>query len=125
MLMGFSHGAGCLATYLLYKLQQGEVSQLPIRCAIFFCGAPPHLPSVSSFSAGEECIEIPTAHIWGRNDTLYRYGPELSRLCRGSMREEVVLESGHEIPGARDLVSVARCVRAIRRTLARASVVQM
>ncbi|KAL4936755.1 hypothetical protein BDV06DRAFT_216422 [Aspergillus oleicola] len=128
VLMGFSHGAGCLATYLLYKMQQGGVSKLPIRCAIFFCGAPPHLPSVSrrvDFSVGAECIDIPTAHIWGRNDTLYGYGPELSKLCRGSMREEVVLESGHEIPGARDLVAVARCVQAIRRTLARADVVQI
>ncbi|KAL4860852.1 hypothetical protein BDV12DRAFT_208746 [Aspergillus spectabilis] len=125
-LMGFSHGAGCLATYLLYRLQQGNASDTmaPIRCAVFFCGAPPQIPREfrkPGFKVNAGCIDIPTAHIWGKSDRLYGYGPELSELCEAGLREEVVLDGGHEIPGAGDTPAVIRCVQAIRRTLARAA----
>lgn len=142
-LLAFSLGAGCGASYLMHKMQQGTPNnRLPFRFAVFFCGAPalfggPILerivaPEMDSEAIGSDkaregesevpsgMIEIPTTHIWGRNDTLWGYGPELSRCCKAENREIVVHDGGHEIPGARDPVTLARCLRAIKRTIARA-----
>ncbi|KAL5041371.1 hypothetical protein BDW71DRAFT_217901 [Aspergillus fruticulosus] len=123
VLMAFSQGAGCGATLLIHliQLQQcrgSEAVRLPFRCAVFFCGAPPLQQPGCELK--EEIIDIPTAHIWGRNDTLYHYGPELSRFCKAASRETLVLDGGHEIPGPRDMTAVATCVQVIRRTLMRA-----
>ncbi|GLA32180.1 hypothetical protein AnigIFM63326_011319 [Aspergillus niger] len=142
-LLAFSLGAGCSASYLIHKMQQGTpTNRLPFRFAVFFCGAPALFgrpiretvaaPSMDAEIIGidkaregdsgkpSEVIEIPTAHIWGRNDTLWGYGPELSRWCKSENREIVVHDGGHEIPGPRDPVTLARCLQAIKRTIARA-----
>ncbi|KAL3259278.1 hypothetical protein ABHI18_005373 [Aspergillus niger] len=142
-LLAFSLGAGCGASYLIHKMQQGTpTNRLPFRFAVFFCGAPALFgrpiretvaaPSMDAEIIGidkaregesgkpSEVIEIPTAHIWGRNDTLWGYGPELSRWCKDENREIVVHDGGHEIPGPRDPVTLARCLQAIKRTIARA-----
>ncbi|GKZ24447.1 hypothetical protein AbraIFM66951_010461 [Aspergillus brasiliensis] len=144
-LLAFSLGAGCGASYLIQKMRQGTPThRLPFRFAVFFCGAPPlsgrpHLETTTmaassmkpepigiqqarKVESGEpsEMIQIPTAHIWGRNDTLWGYGPELSGCCKAENREIVVHDGGHEIPGARDPVTLARCLQAIKRTIARA-----
>ena len=63
-------------------------------------------------------IEVPTAHVWGANDELYPdFGPVLSGLCRGEVRNVVVHGGGHEVPGVRDQGAVRSAVRAIRRTV--------
>ncbi|PYI00239.1 hypothetical protein BO78DRAFT_412435 [Aspergillus sclerotiicarbonarius CBS 121057] len=86
-LLAFSQGAGCGATYLIHQMQQGNPRTL--------------LTGVEESLAGET-ITIPTAHVWGRNNHLWRFGPALSAVC------------------PRDPVALARTVRAIRRTIARA-----
>ncbi|PWY83832.1 hypothetical protein BO94DRAFT_586880 [Aspergillus sclerotioniger CBS 115572] len=119
-LMGFSLGAGCGATYLLDHLQQGGKGRPPFRCAVFFSGAPP-LQAKSASPGPRLLIDIPTVHVWGLNDLAYGYGPALSRWCNAEQREVVLHEGGHEIPGPRDPLALARTVQAIKRTLAKAA----
>ncbi|KAI4116237.1 MAG: hypothetical protein LQ338_007747 [Usnochroma carphineum] len=132
--------------------QQARLSPA-FRCAVFFSGGVPEDPEGLEAAAcaidaengdvtiGEksmtmrrrlmdvehdgEVIEIPTAHIWGRNDSLYpTFGPVLSRLCKGSEREVFVHEGGHEILGAKDPTALEKAVRIINRTIARAETVR-
>ncbi|QMW47219.1 hypothetical protein G4B11_010698 [Aspergillus flavus] len=132
-IMGFSLGARCAATLLIHQIrcsQALKASQPVFRCAVFFCGGAPEDPTallssgdrrVMCFETDGEVIDIPTAHIWGRNDHRYHYGPQLSKLCNISNREVYVHDGGHEIPGSRDPVATAKAARSIKRTIARAS----
>lgn len=120
--MAFSQGAACGATYLIHQAQQGV--QPAFRFAVFFCGIQPQDPRAmfneTDTHLEEEIIMIPTAHIWGRNDQLWRSGPALSKVCHSKVKEQYVHEGGHEIPGARDPIALAGALQAIRRTIARA-----
>ena len=131
-IMGFSLGARCAATLLIHQIQ---CSQEPMfRCAVFFSGGAPEDPAallssgdrrVMCFETNGEVIDIPTAHIWGRNDHRYHYGPQLSKLCNKSNREVYVHDGGHEIPGSRDPVATAKAAQLIKRTIARASMLEL
>jgi predicted esterase len=135
--MAFSQGAGLAASLMIHRSQQAHKfpegsSSLPFRFAIFFCGGVPEDPAPVSSGEGTrrllsydedgEIIDIPTAHIWGKNDDLYpTFGPVLSKLCAQNEREDFVHDGGHEIPGPKDPKAVARTVQIIKRTLARAA----
>ncbi|KAH8435315.1 uncharacterized protein LDX57_012946 [Aspergillus melleus] len=127
-LFAFSHGASCGATLLLHELQKNPQAA-PFRCAIFFCGGPPEDPKmllegdrrVVDAATDGEVLDLPTAHIWGRNDHRYAFGPQLSSLCSSANREVFVHDGGHEIPGPRDPEDVRQAVQVIKRTLARAT----
>lgn len=131
--MGFSQGGGLAASFLIHRMQQNAEHEREFptfRCAIFFSGGEPEDPSgvitgsdrrFMNYDADGEVIEIPTAHIWGKNDELYpTYGPVLSKICKASDREDFVHDGGHIIPGPRDPAAVAGSIRAIKRTLGRA-----
>ncbi|RAH75856.1 hypothetical protein BO86DRAFT_423607 [Aspergillus japonicus CBS 114.51] len=63
-------------------------------------------------------LHLPTAHIWGQNDTSYPgTSVVLSQLCRPEWRAVFVHEGGHEIPGSRSRASLLGAVRAIRQTI--------
>ncbi|GLA09257.1 hypothetical protein AnigIFM60653_011336 [Aspergillus niger] len=102
-LLAFSLGAGCGASYLIHKMQQGTpTNRLPFRFAVFFCGAPALFgrpiretvaaPSMDAEIIGidkaregdsgkpSEVIEIPTAHIWGRNGAKVRIEKSLCMM---------------------------------------------
>ena len=128
--MAFSQGAG-LAAALIVPRQRHARLDPPFKCAIFFSGGIPEDPSallndnesrsLMHYEEFEELIEIPTVHIWGRNDDIYpMFGPVLSKLCKAAEREELVHEGGHEIPGAKDTRTVEVAVKLINRTLERA-----
>ena len=73
-----------------------------------------------------EIIEIPTVHIWGRNDQLYPdCGPVLSKMRRAREKEEFVHEGGHDVPHPRDAAVVERVAMLIKRTIERAETVQL
>ena len=73
------------------------------------------------FEDDGEVIEIPTVHIWGRNDKVYPHsGPVLSGLCRKCVREDSVHEGGHEVPGPTQPEALKQTVKFIERTIARA-----
>ena len=131
--MAFSQGAGLAASLIVHLLQQ-EVDEARLHpafgCAIFFSGGIPEDPrtlfsdeprSWMQWEEYGELIEIPTVHIWGSNDRIYpKFGPVLSRLCKGAEREELVHDGGHEIPGAKNMQTVEAAVKLINRTLERA-----
>ncbi|KAH8432809.1 uncharacterized protein LDX57_010438 [Aspergillus melleus] len=132
-LLAFSQGASCGASLLLhlereYRKRGGPAS--PFKCAVFFCGGPPEDPRdlelgvarIMDARVDGEVLDLPTGHVWGRNDDRYGYGPGLSALCCGDKREVFVHEGGHEIPGVRDPEGVLKAVQVVKRTLARAEV---
>ena len=95
------------------------------KCADFFSGGVPADPVALAQYAEIRLlngmrdgvvIEVPTVHVWGRNDVLYpTFGPVLSELCKEDVRTVVVHEGGHEVPGTRVPKAVIDAVKAIRR----------
>jgi hypothetical protein len=134
--MAFSSGASLAATLLIGKQQTHTKGKLclPFKCAIFFSGAIPvdPIPLLQRSEirrldpkADKEIIKIPTAHIWGANDTLYPdFGPVLRDLSLSDLREEFVHQGGHEIPGPKDRNGVSNSLRIIKRTIEKALEIQ-
>ena len=131
--MAFSQGAGLAASLLIHQMQKDahKAHLYPVfSCAVFFSGGAPKDPRAERSAESTrlmwwvddgEVIEIPTVHVWGRNDTLYpTFGPVLSKLCKASEREELVHDGGHDIPGPKDPVTVEKIARLIKRTIERA-----
>ncbi|KAL8639249.1 MAG: hypothetical protein Q9226_008890 [Calogaya cf. arnoldii] len=131
--LGFSQGASLAAAYLVRLTRDFPSRPLPFRCAIFFCGGPPFDPQaleqdemrlVDARKTGP-ILRLPTAHIWARNDTVWPEGGEmLSELCEEKDSNVYMHDEGHSIPGPRAKVAVQGCVRAIRRTIDRAEMMQ-
>jgi len=127
--IGYSQGASLAATFLIGYSQQNPSSPLPFKCAVFFSGGKPLDPVMLSKGKLElidptktgTLLKLPTANIWGRNDTLWPGSSQvLSDLCDDSMRTVVLHDEGHDIPGARAKEAVQGAVRAIRRTVDKA-----
>lgn len=131
--MAFSQGAGLAASLIVHRMQR-DVDKARLHpafaCAVFFSGGIPEDPAALlsdeprtwiQFEEYGELIEIPTVHIWGRNDNVYpMFGPVLSRLCKGAEREELIHNGGHELPGAKHMDTVEAAAKLIIRTLERA-----
>lgn len=118
-----------MAATLLMQPQRGQSQKAPFRCAVFFsAGIPINLNALKrgelkSIDANEEkaLIQVPTAHIWGRNDQEYPdFGPMLSRMCDKNLKSVFIHEGGHEIPGARVTADMLGAVTVIRRAIAMA-----
>ena len=102
-------------------------------CPIFFSGGMPKDPRAKRGEGSTrpmwweddgEVIEIPTVPVWGRNDTLYpTSGPVLVNLTKASEREQLVHDGWHDIPGPKDLVTVEKIARLIKRTIERVETV--
>ena len=70
-------------------------------------------------------LELPTANIWGRNDEVWPGSSEvLSELCDERSNQVYIHDEGHSIPGPRAMEAVQGCVRAIRRTIQHAEMMQ-
>ncbi|KAF1951579.1 hypothetical protein CC80DRAFT_424423 [Byssothecium circinans] len=128
-LFAFSEGAGLAASLLVHRarLHAASGAELPlIKCAVFFSGGVPMDPETGRLMDGDtdgEVIDVPTAHIWGKNDDLYpTFGPVLSKLCKATSREIYIHDGGHRIPGAADVEAVKSCVSVIRRTVELATI---
>jgi hypothetical protein len=98
----------------------------PIKVAIFFSCSTPVDPEVLMEKGvvkfleadPDDLIKIPTAHIWGANDKLWRETSEsVSRMCAAKKRSVFVHDGGHEIPGGRDKSSILGAVHVIRRAI--------
>lgn len=130
--MAFSEGAAAAASLIIdygRRTAAHEPSPFSFRCAIFFCAANPIDPD--AIKKGElvilnqardgRIINIPTAHIWTRDDNVHPgFGQALMDICNVGLREEYIHDFGHIIPGAQSDAGVFETVRAIRRTLERA-----
>jgi len=129
-LIAFSQAAGFAASLMIRKLREGGGTHAllspPFQCAIFFCSAP--LVGDSVFGryldpvVDKHRIQIPTAHIWGRNDhQVQGTGSWLAELCASDATEVYVHEDGHEIPGNRKPDAVRGALRVMRKTIDRAT----
>lgn len=139
-LLGFSAGATLIATWLAMRHSepQGSKKYCSIRCAVLFSAigvydaeslARGHVRLVQSAGDEEEdrgsgdhkpLIGVPTAHIWGREDSLAAEAAGVTALCEADGREVYIHRGGHEIPGVKDRQGVKAVVKIIRRTIARA-----
>jgi len=129
-LFAFSEGASMAATVLIEDARRHGGS-LGIRCGIFFCAVPPldlNLDLNEGVSIrkleptlNEVLVHIPTAHIWSEGGDLFPgMGRELMALCDESLREEVVHNLGHDVPGSRSNECLRETIRAIERTIEKA-----
>lgn len=136
--MAFSQGAALAALLLVEESvnragagvgagvdAEDEEQRSSFKCAVFLSGIVPC--DVASLARGSirwldpridgEIIRLPTAHIWGKNDSEYPGISEgLGMLCCGDMRRTVVHEGGHEVPGSQD-ESLEEMVKAIEETI--------
>ncbi|KAJ5291695.1 DUF341 domain protein [Penicillium angulare] len=124
--IGFSQGAGLIATYLLKWRLERQGDPFPFKCAIFFAGASPidvtslaagELKYVDAQSSHDSLISLPTAHIWGANDPLHEDAERLLSICDKTRRNVYLHSQGHEIPSPKAKEDVQGCVRVIRRTI--------
>ena len=131
--MGFSQGAGLAVSYLIHQTQEEPKTSrlcLGFRCAILFSGGVKEDPRgplgkgprrAMRWEEDGEVIEIPTLHVWGRQDPSYHdFGPVLLGLCKEGEREEFFHDGGHEIPGAKDAAAVEQVAKLFKRTVQRA-----
>lgn len=131
--MAFSQGA-CLATMLMARQAQqnlviGHPSVPIFKCAIFFSGAIVEDPSflvrneiryLDPVKDGQ-LIHLPTANIWGSNDTLLSkgVGHPFGELFSADQRREFIHEEGHEVPKAK--AAVIEAVNLIRSVIGMAT----
>jgi hypothetical protein len=128
-LIAFSLGGALAATWLLRQAQLYPNVPLPVKCAVFLsAGAAVDLASLQRGEVALQTVDdlylrgFPTAHIWGRNDELWADRSErLCGMCDPQDRVVFLHEEGHSVPGTRAKEALLGCVRAIRRTVGRAS----
>ena len=121
-LMAFSQGAGLAASLLLQD--SGDEPQRMFKYAIFLSGMLPCDPL--ALERGEVCwvdpmvagevIEIPTIHMWGKNDHKYPVVSSLLfRLCNSKNRKVVLHNLAHHIP-MKDEEALQEMVQAVNET---------
>ena len=118
--IGFSQGTSLAATLIAQSKSSGKAA--PFQFAVFLSGIGAFDPEallaenqMRQFDALPDTwpLDIPTVHIWGANDTLWKAQAELLRdLCWPGNRFEYVHRAGHAVPkGRRDVVEMAKVVR--------------
>ncbi|KAH8645578.1 DUF341 domain protein [Tricladium varicosporioides] len=127
--IAFSQGAALVSTYLMQFGDKNPGIAMPFRCAIFLSGSRPYHAKALlerkvehiELENGGAFLNLPTTHIWGRQDTLKSQSEALWNLSDEKQRDGYIHSGGHEIPGARAQEDLQRCIKAIRRTIDRAS----
>ncbi|KAI0378119.1 serine hydrolase FSH [Hypomontagnella monticulosa] len=133
--IAFSQGAALAVAYLAQKWMQNSSSERlspTFKCAVLFSSRNAYEPTLQLLAATpspvaspeSDIIQIPTAHIWGRND-LETDMTDVMRLCTSDGRETYVHDGGHEVPGARMTAAVRASVQMIRRVVSSALYKQM
>lgn len=126
-IIGFSQG-GALAATLLAAEARGLLPTSGLKCAIFLsCGQPWDFAALGagqnrrlSLETDGNCIRIPTAHFWGRNDTDGFLGNhEAALICEEVKRVEFVHMSGHGIPTASRPAELTGLIEGFEKTVQR------
>ncbi|KAG8158314.1 hypothetical protein KVR01_012075 [Diaporthe batatas] len=111
--LGFSAGAVLAALCMAVKSLRGE--EIPVKCVIFVASASCNIEKTYlGLDQGADSINIPipTAHIWGANDTTSPTGgQDLSLLFDASLRAVFVHDGGHEFPRKESLTEAARVMQ--------------
>ncbi|KAI4862563.1 serine hydrolase FSH [Hypoxylon rubiginosum] len=120
-LMGFSEGGTVAAMMLVEDARHGSFGGL--KCAVFFCAAPPFNPDLARTGAIKYAdpntdgvlLTIPTAHIWSQTAGVdeIKVHQALSRLCDEKVREIFLHDLGHDVPGSKSENGLAGSLRAI------------
>lgn len=128
-MIGFSNGAALAATMLLGQRRLWSMEQNPqssIKMVVLLSSSSPGDPlwllEKGMIKAVDEdqgrLIDIPTAHIWGKNDKDWaETSANVVHLCIADKRTVLIHEGGHEFPGGKDKSAVLGAVHAIRRTI--------
>ncbi|KAI1342768.1 hypothetical protein F5Y15DRAFT_268197 [Xylariaceae sp. FL0016] len=123
-LMAFSEG-GSVAAQMLIEDSCHHFGNF--KCAVFFSAPIPLDPElvargiIVEASRPAALAGIPTAHIWSEAGEIYPgAGREWVSCCDADMREEVVHNLGHEVPGSVTEEGFSQTLRAIERTIERA-----
>jgi hypothetical protein len=125
--IGFSEG-GAAAANMMIEDAKNDPRWCEFKCGIFFCALTPVdvtqvTDKVRHLSASEDgiLITLPTAHIWSQGGDYHPgMGQDLVELCQADVREQVIHQLGHEVPGARSDDFYKETMRAIERTIERA-----
>ncbi|KAF5856980.1 hypothetical protein ETB97_006458 [Aspergillus alliaceus] len=125
--VGFCHGAGVAAEYIIHKFQQDPEGEQPFKCAILIGAGIPSNPAELKqgkirqlkVETDGEIIRLPTAHIWGINDPVYDVCESVSKLCNSKTRAVFIHDGIHEVPNYNSKDGLAGAVKMIRRTVDR------
>ncbi|KAJ6113329.1 hypothetical protein N7523_006646 [Penicillium sp. IBT 18751x] len=119
--MGFSQGAALASALIAHQAKAHPEQPPPFRAAVFICGAAPwesaglkHITSQPDTYA----INIPTAHIVGKMDSLYPDSMKLYKLCEPSKAAFYDHGSKHMVPF--DMKNTEEMTRVIEETIAKA-----
>lgn len=126
--IGFSEGGRVAAMMMIREAQHATAT---LKCGIFFCALSPiDLAAVLQKNGRIRLlnrafdgilVNVPTAHIWSKSGDIYPgMGQDLVGLCQAGLREEVIHDLGHSVPGARGSNGLKETIRAIERTIERA-----
>ncbi|KAI0547974.1 serine hydrolase-domain-containing protein [Xylaria curta] len=128
--MAFSQGASLAVSYIAQRMGQDlSLLNAPMfKSAVLFSPIAALHPSLVRRHQAQtldaavdgEVIDIPTALIWGRNDSVADTA-SISGLITPRLRETYVHNGGHEIPGPRMKDDVRNVVQLIRRVISLSS----
>ncbi|CZR69184.1 uncharacterized protein PAC_19084 [Phialocephala subalpina] len=126
--LAFSQGAGLVAMHIIYQsLQNPRRNPVPpFKFAIFLSSIPVYdLRGVENGTGIRKLdpaldghlIRIPTTHIWGEHEVHKADGELLESLCEQKMTATFVHDGGHEVPGLSGKSAVTGTVKAMRRSI--------
>ncbi|RDW89981.1 uncharacterized protein DSM5745_01756 [Aspergillus mulundensis] len=117
--IGFSLGSILALSWMIQQRQEKGIEGSPFKVAIFFSSIFP-LRDMDALRQGrvvtlasipEECLDLPTAHIWGAEDEGQEHAENTYRACKASTRSVYVHGRGHEISTAPDdLISMVKVI---------------
>lgn len=114
--LGFSHGGAVAAGLMVHHAEQNPYDSPLFRCAIFFSSFPPFRMNDNNEPILNEGLEgkitVPTLHVMGSKDFVYKYSLDLYNLCKSESSAILTHDKGHEIPT--DAKLVAKMAAAIR-----------
>jgi pimeloyl-ACP methyl ester carboxylesterase len=111
--LGFSAGCVVAAMYLLQKQQQQPT--VSFKCAVFLsCAEIREEMKYLGADAIGDLIRIPTAHIWGSNDTTApNGGQDLTEICEPATCLRLIHDGAHEPPRSDHLTEACHVIRQV------------
>jgi hypothetical protein len=128
-LFGFSEGGGLAAGLVAHQAHCAH-TDFQFRCGVLFCaGGPIDMRELQegnltrlNVAANAGSLRLPTAHIWDPKDEVHPgFGSSVRELWSDNVAEDVKHELGHSVPGKAGSREVSDTIRAIERTIDRAS----
>ncbi|MCJ1437216.1 hypothetical protein MMC27_006602, partial [Xylographa pallens] len=123
--LAFSQGAGLAAACMVRRSLKNQPP--PFECAIFFSCVSLYDPTawyergevrpLDHTILGPAIADIPTVHVWGKQDERKGESEGISKLCDSQIATIYVHDGGHEVPGLGVKGDIPGTVRAMRRAI--------